>query len=354
MKRIVQIVGHYAYGDAIGNHVSTIDRELKKRDIDSHVYCVTIDKRRKGQAQELCQYNAKEDDVILYHLSTGNELNSRVAEFPGKLLLNYHNVTPPEFFSKYDSILENFCAQGYRDVDYLKDKVSAVVADSKYNRQELEKMGYACPMASIPIFMDFSDYDQTPNPKVMKKYSDGKKNILFVGRIAPNKKQEDVIRAFYYYTKYFEPNSRLILAGSYNGLEKYYLELKTYTKNLGLNNVVFTGHTSFADILAYYRTADLLLCQSEHEGFCVPLVEAMYFGVPIVAFDSSAIAETLGCAGVLLKEKDPAFTAAVIDRILSDKTVIEQIQQLQAEELRRFDHETVAQAYMKFLLEDAK
>lgn len=353
MSRIIQIVGHYAYGDAIGNHINTLHRELIKREVDSRIYCVTSDKRRQGEAHELKYYDAKPDDIILYHLSTGSELNRQVAEFPGKLLINYHNITPPKFFTNYHRNLEELCEQGYDDVLYLRNKVSAVVADSQYNLHELEKMGYTCPMKSIPIFMDFSDYDKAPNPAVMKKYNDGKKNILFVGRIAPNKKQEDVIRAFYYYTKHLESNSRLIIVGSYNGLEQYYLELKAYVKKLGLKNVVFTGHTSFPDILAYYRTADLFLCQSEHEGFCVPLVEAMYFGVPIVTYDSSAIGETLGQAGVLLRDKDPMLTATVIDCILSDENVINQIRQHQKEELKRFDHKNVAQAYVQFLLEDA-
>jgi len=200
--------------------------------------------------------------------------------------------------------------------------------------------------------MDFSDYEKKPNDAVMQKYSDGVKNILFVGRVAPNKRQEDVIRAFYYYTRFFEPNSRLILVGNYNNLEQYYLELKTFARKLRLNNVVFPGHTSFAEILAYYRTADLFLCQSEHEGFCVPLVEAMYFGKPIVAYDSSAIGETLAEAGVLLKEKDPALTAAVMDQVIRDPQLQQVIRQHQQKNLQRFRHEVVADGYMKILLGD--
>ncbi len=350
MSRVIQIVGSYFYGDAIGNHVSTVHRELKKRGVDSHIYAITIDERRGDEAQTLDNYDPKAEDVILYHLSNGTDLNREVAEYPGKLLVNYHNITPPAFFRGYGPHLEALCAKGYEDVVYLKDHAAAAVGDSQYNAQELVRMGYTCPLESIPIFMDFSDYDQAPDPDTVKKYSDGKKNILFVGRIAPNKKQEDVIRAFYYYTKYFEPNSRLILAGNNDGMEQYDCELKAYVKKLGLNNVVFTGHIRFPELLAYYRTADLFLCQSEHEGFCVPLVEAMYFGVPIVAYDSSAVGETLGEAGILLQEKDPKLTAAVMDRVLTDQSLNAQIRARQKDELQRFCHERVAQDYMKFLL----
>lgn len=350
MSRIVQILETYSYGDAIGNHTSTIHRELKKRGVDSRVYARFLDIRRQNEADNISNYVPETEDIILYHLSTGGELNRKVAEYPGKLMINYHNVTPPAFFRNYSTAAMDLCTQGYEDVSWLKDYAVAVVSDSRYNTQELQKAGYTCPLESIPIFMDFADYEKTPDPAVMKKYSDGKKNILFVGRIAPKKKQEDVILAFYFYTKYFEPNSRLILVGNYGGMEKYYLELKAYAKKLGLTNVVFPGHTTFAEILAYYRTADLFLCQSEHEGFCVPLVEAMYFGIPIVAYNSSAVGETLGKAGILLDGKDPKLTAAVMDQVLGSGELREQMLQRQKEELERFSHEVVAKDYMKFLL----
>jgi len=352
LKRIVQIMESYSYGDAIGNHATTIHRELEKRGMESLIFANSVDERRRSLAKAISQYDPKPEDVILYHLSTGSDLNRKVVEYPGKLIINYHNITPPEFFHGYSDIMEQVCVRGYEDAVFLKDYAAAVISDSEYNAQELVKMGYTCPMYSIPIFMDFSDYEKKPNDAVMQKYSDGVKNILFVGRVAPNKRQEDVIRAFYYYTRFFEPNSRLILVGNYNNLEQYYLELKTFARKLRLNNVVFPGHTSFAEILAYYRTADLFLCQSEHEGFCVPLVEAMYFGKPIVAYDSSAIGETLAEAGVLLKEKDPALTAAVMDQVIRDPQLQQVIRQHQQKNLQRFRHEVVADGYMKILLGD--
>ena len=350
MSRIIQIMESFSYGDAIGNHATTIHEELKKRNVESLIYANSVDERRRNLGHSIKRYDPRPDDVILYHLSTGSDLNRKVMDYPGKLIINYHNITPPEFFHGYSDVMEQVCVKGYEDAKLLKDHAVAVISDSAYNTRELEGMGYTCPMYSIPIFMDFSDYEKTPDAAVMKKYSDDTKNILFVGRIAPNKKQEDVIRAFYYYTKLFEPNSRLILVGNYNNLEQYYLELKAYARKLGLTNVVFPGHTSFAEILAYYRTADLFLCQSEHEGFCVPLVEAMYFGKPIVAYDSTAIGETLGLAGVLLKEKDPALTAAVMDQVIRDPQLQQCIADHQKDNLARFRHEAVAEAYMKILL----
>lgn len=350
MKRIVQILGFLSYGDAISNHTITIHQELRSRGVESEIYADYVDERLNAMAKTISHYEPHDDDVILYHLSTGSDLNRKVVEYPGKLIVNYHNITPPQFFRGYSSVMEQASETGYADAAFLKEHVHAVVSDSAYNTQELVKMGYTCPMYSVPIFIDFADYDKTPDQAVMKKCSGGVKNILFVGRIAPNKKQEDVIRAFYYYTKMFEPNSRLILVGNYSKLENYYLKLKRYSRKLGLRNVVFPGHTSFAEILAYYRTADLFLCQSEHEGFCVPLVEAMYFGKPIVAYDSTAVGGTLGLSGILMKDKDPVLTAAVMDQVIRDPGLRQQIAQNQVEDLKRFRHETVAEAYMKILL----
>ena len=146
-------------------------------------------------------------------------------------------------------------------------------------------------------------------------------NFIFVGRIAPNKKQEDVIRAFSCYQRFCNPKSRLILVGSWSGAESYYRRLCRYTAALQAENVLFTGHIPFPDILAYYHVADLFLCMSEHEGFCVPLVEAMYFGVPILAYRACAVPDTLGDSGILLDKKDPVEAAMVADRILTDTSL---------------------------------
>ena len=156
-------------------------------------------------------------------------------------------------------------------------------------------MGYTCPIDVCPILIPFSDYEKEPDRRVLRRYKgDGKTNLLFVGRIAPNKKQENVIRAFYFYHKYYSPDSRLFLVGSWSGMESYYERLCDYVKALGIaEHVVFTGHIRFDEILAYYHLADVFLCMSEHEGFCVPLVEAMYFHVPIVAYSCAAVPDTL-------------------------------------------------------------
>ena len=131
------------------------------------------------------------------------------------------------------------------------------------------------------------------------------------------------------------------MVGNPLGFERYDESLKQYAKELGLDDIIFTGGVPFQEILAYYHLADAFLCMSEHEGFCVPLVEAMFFRVPIFAYDSTAIPSTLGGSGVLLEEKNPIFVAKVMQRVLEDERLKEQVVKGQQERLRDFSYERI-------------
>ena len=210
-------------------------------------------------------------------------------------------------------------------------------------------MGYRQKIDVLPILIPYGDYDKTPSQNILDKYGDGRTNILFTGRISPNKKQEDVIKAFFYYKNYMNQDARLFFVGKYAGMEAYYEQLKRYVEVLDLKDVYFTGHIKFDEILAYYRTADVFACMSEHEGFCVPLVEAMYFGVPIVAYDSSAIADTLGNGGILTEDKDPKLVAEIINRLVQDETLRKEIIFRQKEQLKRFEYDKVTSLFSGYL-----
>lgn len=352
MSRIVQMLDSYSYGDGIGNHVSALHNALQNRNVESEIYARYVDVRLRHIGREINEYQPRTDDIILHHLGAGSELNHKVAKYNCRVILNYHNITPPRFFEGYDENAVAVNTAGYQEVEMLADKVECAISDSMYNSSELKNMGYNCPLYSIPIVMNFDDYKTPVDEEVLAKYNgdDGITNIVFIGRIAPNKKHEDIILDFYYYTKYFNPNSRLILVGNYRGFEKYYLKLRKYVKELGLDNVIFTGHIKFSAILAYYQVADLLLCESEHEGFCIPLVEAMYFKKPIVAYNSSAVGETLGTGGILLEKKDPQLVAAVMDQVIRDDALRKKILEQQEVELQRFDPQKAVDAYLDILL----
>ena len=342
--KIINMLPVLAFGDAVGNDTVAIHKSLKKAGYDSCIVASVIDQRITEKplksAEDLSFITG--EDLILYHLSTGHELNRRFLRLPGHKIVRYHNITPPEFFGGYNKDAMINCMEGYIHAAEIASVAEFCFADSAYNKSELLRMGYTAPCEVSPILIPFSDYEKEPDAEVLRDMADGKTNLLFTGRIAPNKRQEDVIAAFYDYHKYYNPDSRLILVGNYAGMEKYYDSLMRYIDGLGIReHVIFPGHISFAKILAYYRSAHLFLCMSDHEGFCVPIVEAMYFGIPIVAKNTTAVGETLGGGGILLKDQDPAIAAAAIHRLLTDSKLKERCKERQQARLRDFDHDRI-------------
>lgn len=349
--RVIQLLPTMSFGDAIGNDTIALKGAIAAMGYDTDIYAENIDKRLPADtAKNIDKLKGlKPDDILIYHKSTGTELTFKLEQYKCRKIMVYHNITPPEFFRPYSTAATSLTEYGYKGVDYLKDKVEYCLADSAYNKAELVCMGYVCPIDVRPILIKFEDYKQAPDKALMKKYDDGKKNLIFVGRIAPNKKQENVIRAFYQY-KRLNPDSRLILVGSYTGMENYYQRLVKYTAALGLSDdVIFTGHIKFSEILAWYSLADAFVCMSEHEGFCVPLAEAMFFNVPIIAYDTSAISDTLGGCGVLLDDNDPIFVSRVIDRVLKDEPLREQILAGQRKRLEDFSYDRIRDIFEKQL-----
>ena len=344
--KIVQLHPTMAFGDAVSNDAAAIDRMLSGMGYKTALYASNVDPRLpEGVAAHWKKMkDLHDDDLLIFHASTGDPLNRMVPTFGGRKMMIYHNITPSTFFRGYSRAAEELTETGRRQIRRLADQFSYCVADSDYNRFELRQMGYQCPIDVCPIMIPFEDYDKEPDGRVLSKYrGDGWTNLLFVGRIAPNKKQEDVIRAFYYYHRDYNPKSRLFLVGNDTGMENYRYQLENYIRALGLTGrVIFPGHISFAAILAYYHLADAFVCMSEHEGFCVPLVEAMYFDLPIVAYSSSAIPETLGKGGLLLDSKDPQVAAAAIDRMIRDKDLRGIIAAERKARLAQFRYEQVS------------
>lgn len=215
-------------------------------------------------------------------------------------------------------------------------------------------MGYQQKIDILPILIPFDDYKKQPNREIIRKYGeDGVVNLLFTGRVAPNKKHEDIIRAFYYYKKYKNPKSRLFLIGGFDKKDRYFQKLQQYIEKLGLGaeDVIFPGHIKFDEILAYYHIADVFLCMSEHEGFCVPLVEAMYFGIPILAYASTAIPDTLGKGGLLLDKKDPIYAAEIIHRLVIDKELVFYLREEQKKRLEDFSYKRIYLLLKEYITE---
>ena len=345
--RVYHILPALLPGDAVGNDARALNDLLVEMGWHSRLYSPQVPPRLPlglgRKIEELPETFA--EDVLIYHLATGCDLNEQFGELPGHKMIVYHNMTPPQFFAPYDAQVAQLLVHGYEQIEKLATKVEYCITPSAYNKRELQRMGYTCPVDVVPILIPFEDYARTPDTAVQQMYRDGRTNILFVGRVAPNKRFEDVITAFDCYKRNYDPTARLFLVGGFAANDPYYRSLHSYCKRLGVTDVIFPGHIRFEEILAYYTVADLFLCMSDHEGFCVPLVEAMYFGVPIVAKDTTAVGDTMGQGGLLLPDQNPQVAATAIHRILSDKTLKATIETEQKKRLADFQYEKIAQQF---------
>lgn len=348
--KVIQLMPTVSEGDAVSNDALEIKKIISGMGLQTEIYAERTGKNLpKNTARQVSSLkNIRKDDVIIYHMSTGTDLNFSLDRYKCRKIMIYHNITPPDFFREYSHEAFARASYGYEGLDFLRNRVDYCLADSEYNKSELLKRGFECPVDVCPVIADFAKYRRNPDGKVMKKYRDGKKNIIFVGRIAPNKKHENIIKTFYFYKK-TNPDSRLVFVGSYGGFENYFRRLKNYVDILGLDDVVFTGHVSFPEILAYYRTADLFLCMSEHEGFCVPLAESMFFNIPIIALDRGAVGETLGNSGIILRENDPILTAGIVGYTLDNGVFRREIISGQRKRLADFSYKKTSGIFKKQL-----
>ncbi len=340
--RVIQVVPTLLYGDGVGNAVLALDAALKNKGYKTAIYAENISPKVERHIAKPIEKigDPNNEDILIYHFGCAFTWTKHLRDFKCKIIFAYHNITPPEFFKDYDIKVYADCKRGRQEISRLADIPDYCVTFSNFNKQDLLENGYKCKIDIVPALIQFSDYGKKCDAKFLEKLkADTAKKIIFTGRVCPHKKFEDVIASFYDYQKFFNKNSKLYLVGKYDEYGKYYFKLKEFVETLKLKNVFFTGHISFSQILSYYKAADLFLCQSEHEGFCVPLVEAMLFDVPIVAYDSSAVGETLGDGGILLQEKDPLLTASVMAQILEDELLRKKISENQKRRLENFSSE---------------
>ena len=348
---IYQIVPSLSYGDAIGNEAIAISEVIQDMGYQTKIYASYIDPRISEGVDYIEQIKVKEDDVVIYHKAIGTYVTDIFAELNCHKIMLYHNITPAEFMKEYNRKTTKLLVQGRVQLEAIKDKVEYCLSTSDYNKKELIEYGYREEKIDVlPLVIKFEDYEKVPNQEIIDQYKDGNTNILFVGRLSPNKKQEDVIKAFYYYKTQIDPKARLFLVGSYGGTEKYYAKLRGFVADLKLKDVYFTGHIPFQDILAYYKIADVFLCMSEHEGFCVPLVESMYFNVPIIAYDSTAISGTLNGSGILVKEKDYSQIADEIHRLVKDCTLRKEILDKQRQVLEGYSEAKTKALFKEYIM----
>jgi L-malate glycosyltransferase len=336
VSRVHQVLATLGYGDAIGHEVLGIQRVLRGAGYDSEIFVETADRRLEHLTtdyREMVGTTAAED-IVIHHFSIGSRASRTAYALPGRMALVYHNITPPEYFLGVHKDLVKLCFRGRRELTAYIPRCVLALGDSEYNRQELEALGFA-RTGVLPVVPGFTHLDLPPDTMTADRFDDGWTNVMFVGRVIPNKKFEDVIRAFHVYRTKHNPRSRLLLVGSYSGFERYLAMLNGLVARLGTPDVHFLGHVSNEELTALYDVADLFLCASEHEGFCVPIIEAFYKQVPVLAFAATAVPATMDGGGVLYETKDPFEVARLMAAILDDAAIEDAIVASQDAALQR-------------------
>ena len=310
-------------GDAIGDSARRVRQMLRDAGYQSDVFALTIDAALEGDVRPFSDPGARGGDVTIFHFALPSPMTGEFARLRGARILQYHNITPASFFAPYDPQLFRLAALGRQELRSLVGHVELALGDSEFNRQELEALGFAAT-GVLPIAVDTARLT-TPGriPSLEKILGDGLINILFVGRIVPNKKIEDHIRLAEVYKRYVDSYYRFVFVGRYDAVPRYYNAIRAMILQYQMlpERFLFPGAVTDAELAAYYRWADVYVSMSEHEGFCVPLVEAMATDVPVLAYAAGAVPETLGGAGVLFDPKDLEFAAEMTGTLVYDRAV---------------------------------
>jgi glycosyltransferase involved in cell wall biosynthesis len=307
-------------GDAIGDSARRVRTLLRGMGHESEVYALTIDDELQGDVRAFGDAAATSGDLTIFHYALPSPMTAAFASLPAGRVLQYHNVTPARYFAPYDPALFRLASLGREELRTLVGRVDLALGDSDYNRRELDAMGFA-PTGVFPIAVDTERITRPVHrPALESILDDGLVNFLFVGRIAPNKKIEDHIRLAEVYKRNVDAYYRFIFVGRYDVVPRYYSMIRALMTEFRLLNdrFVFTGQIPDEELAIYYRHAAVYISLSEHEGFCVPLVEAMAAGVPVLAYSAAAVPDTLDGAGVQFAPKDLEYAAELLGALVFD------------------------------------
>ena len=346
--------------DAVGHHTLVVDEILRDLGCETAIFAAHVNNEVKSQGRDFRDHpSAPTPDLMIYQASTGTPVADYLLTRNEPLVLNYHNITPAEMFDPWEPHVGAELDHGRRQIARLARRAVRGIAVSDYNASELTALGLE-DVVVAPVLWELPEglegaRDERLDGVSAYECSVGRElaasetaTVLFVGRVAPNKCHEDLISAFAVLRGWW-PELRLVLVGGVSS-GSYLAALEGLVDRLGLgDSVVFAGSLSAQELAGWYSGADVFLCLSEHEGFCVPLVEAMAWGVPVVAFGAAAVPETVGDAGVVLGVKDPVAVAVAVDRVLSDDGLREVLIGRGRERAARFDVSVAREAMRQAL-----
>jgi glycosyltransferase involved in cell wall biosynthesis len=346
MPAIHQLLPVLSPGDAIGQAVRRLRAAFRAAGFASETFVEQVHPSLRSEARPVEELEASvtASDVVLYHLSIGAPCARLFSGLACRRVIVYHNITPARFYATTSPRVAYWLEQGRRDLDQLAPTVELGIGDSEYNAAELRAAD--CPVTMvIPPSVDLDRL----HPRTAK--AAGPPLLIFVSRLAPNKRQEQLIRALAALRECSQPEATLVLPGGWGDTETYVAGLRRFAADLGVTGAVeIPGRLSDRQLGDLYARASVAVCTSEHEGFGMHLLEAMAFDLPLVARAAAAVPETLGEAGILLTTTDPLVWAAVIDRVLRDQPLRRQLIAQGRSRLRDFS-DAALQAHVSEMIE---
>lgn len=355
--RIHQVLATAAPEDATTNSCLEL-RELLRRVGPSDLFARNIHSALSDQVFSLEEYKRRfprgsRDDLLLLHLSIGEpDLFSFILDRPERVILVYRNISPAAPYLQFDPVFASLLEDGRQELAVLRDRVVLALADSEYNAAELVALGYPDVRVARLIFDPRARQTMVPDTTASRRLAGlGGPTLLFVGQLLPHKRPDLLLKAFHVLTTYLVPDARLLLVGHSRQVPAYRKALERYRAELNLTWALIEGSKTDAEFVAYCRRADVFVTASEHEGFCVPLLEAMAFQVPIVARAFAAIPETLGDAGLLLPpEEDPVLIAEALAEVIRNAALRRELVERGIHRLEAFDPDNARAAILDHIL----
>ena len=314
-----QITAGFAAGDAISLEAVAIREACRTLGLESEIY-VPVEHTApscRHLVRPLEDYTPSPSALLVYHFSIQTPATEVFRRAVQRKVVVYHNITPASFFRAFDDAVANQLDGARRELAEVAGLADAVWADSAFNAAEISALGIR-NVKVLPLLFSASAFDVPPDPVVRRGMSGPSKKVLFVGRMAPNKCVEELIEAFAWYHKGIERQSELILVGSERSCPRYFAMLRMFAAELDLMSVSFVRYASPAGLVAYYEGANLFMTTSRHEGYCLPVVEAMFKGVPVLARQTGGVPEAMDGAGVMFDEASPQELAGLMHRMMSD------------------------------------
>jgi glycosyltransferase involved in cell wall biosynthesis len=341
VARIDQVIPTLASRDAIGGHVVQLRDLLREKGYQSDIYYGNASPDRLDHGLPVARLGDRsaKGRVLLYQLSIGSPVADLFRERSERKFVNYHNITPADLLEAWIPEVGDEVRRGRAQLRDLAPVTEFAIADSAFNERELKVAGYRST-TTVPLLIDLDGFSGVPDAatagRLAGQKGQGGADLLFVGKVSPHKGQHDLVKALAAYRRLYDPNARLHLVGGAIS-DDYQRAVERFAGELGLLDALdFAGSVTHEELIAYYAGCDAFVCLSNHEGFCVPLLEAMYHGLPIVAYTNTAVPETVQGAGSILPNKEPVRVAAAIDRVVGDPRLRSMLAEAASERVSAF------------------